>query len=85
MKKSFLILLFFSINFVFTQGLKFATDEQIKTFDIFDSDVLGFSDVTLPSSFSLEKYVPFVLNQGADWNLCWVFYALLWTKHFLQC
>ena len=64
MKKSFLILLFFSINFVFTQGLKFATDEQIKTFDIFDSDVLGFSDVTLPSSFSLEKYVPFVLNQG---------------------
>ena len=64
MKKSFLVLLLFSINFVFTQGLKFATDEQIKTFDIFDSDVLGFSDVTLPSSFSLEKYVPFVLNQG---------------------
>ncbi len=64
MKKLFLFSLLFSINLVFTQGLKFASDNQINTFDVFESDVLGFSDATLPSSFSLEKYVPFVLDQG---------------------
>ena len=64
MKKLFLFLLLFTINLVYTQGLKFASNEQIRTYDIFDSDILGFSNDGLPSSFSLEKYVPFVLDQG---------------------
>ena len=57
-----IIFLFF--NFSFSQGLKYASTEEIENFTVLDTDIFGFSGDGLPSSFSLEKYVPFVLNQG---------------------
>ena len=57
-------IMFLFFNFSFSQGLKYASTEEIENFTVLDTDIFGFSGDGLPSSFSLEKYVPFVLNQG---------------------
>jgi C1A family cysteine protease len=65
MKKLFFCsFIFLIITNSFSQGLKFASKDEIKTFNLFDSDSFGFSGDKLPSSYSLERYVPFVLDQG---------------------
>tara|TARA_B100001250_G_scaffold305600_1_gene267520 strand:+ start:313 stop:1584 length:1272 start_codon:yes stop_codon:yes gene_type:complete len=63
MKKIFFILLALLINISFSQGLKYSTSEKIRDYDKFESP-LGFSEESLPYKYSLEKYVPLILNQG---------------------
>ena len=76
---------YFSLIFVFTfvlssycQGLKLAPKDRLQTLETFTIDEFGFS-TSLPSSYSLEKYVPTVLDQG-DSGACVgysvVYYAL---------
>ena len=56
----FLVLL--NASLLFSQGLTFSSEEQLAEIDRFESDNLGFAE-DLPSSYSLEKYVPPVNNQ----------------------
>ena len=76
---------YFPLIFMFTfvlnsycQGLKLAPKDRVKTLETFAIDEYGFSS-SLPSSYSLEKYVPNVLDQG-DSGACVgysvVYYAL---------
>lgn len=46
-----------------SQGLKPINQSDLNEIDRFESSMLGFSG-DLPSNYSLEKYVPPVLNQG---------------------
>jgi len=58
---SLIIYLFFSFN-LFSQGLILSTDEEYAQFDKHEES-LGFAG-NLPDSYSLEKYVPIVRDQG---------------------
>lgn len=59
----------------YCQGLKLAPKDRVKTLETFTIDEFGFSS-SLPSSYSLEKYVPKVLDQG-DSRAC-VGYSLIY-------
>ena len=66
MKRIVLItsLFILSIN-INAQGLHFSTDEELKDVDVWINDSQGISE-DIPSTFSLEKYCPPPLSQGAD-------------------
>ena len=58
-----LIISFFIGSFIsIGQGLKFTPVEELNQFERLDDNTYGFSD-QIPSNYSLEKYVPMVLNQ----------------------
>lgn len=62
----------------YSQGLKLPPKDRVKTLETFTIDEFGFSS-TLPSSYSLEKYVPEVLDQkesSACVGYSVVYYAL---------
>lgn len=62
MKKTILLIALITTLISNAQGLNFSSKEQISKFDKFDFDTKGYAS-TLPSSFSLEKYVPPILSQ----------------------
>ena len=70
-----LIILLSSINLT-AQGLKFATQEQISEFEDVPQDY-GFAG-DLPTSYSLEKYVPPVMTQKGGTCVGWssLYYGL---------
>lgn len=58
-----LSIIFFISSFIsFGQGLQFTPDDELNQFKRLDDNTYGFSD-QIPSSYSLEKYVPMVLEQ----------------------
>ena len=74
MKKTILIFAFLTTLITNAQGLNFSSKEQISKYDKFDSESKGYA-TTMPSSYSLEKYVPPILTQ--DGGTC-VGYATLY-------
>jgi len=52
----------FIFNSSFSQGLKLSTKEELMSIEQFKLDDYGFA-TNLPSSYSLEKYIPRILNQ----------------------
>ena len=62
-KMKYLLFVFFLICFYTSaQGLKFTPKERLEEFNLFDTETLGFGS-DIPSSYSLEKYVPEVVSQ----------------------
>lgn len=59
------------------QGLKFTPVEELNQFERVDDNTYGFSD-QIPSNYSLEKYVPMVLEQegGTCVGFSSLYYAL---------
>ena len=84
MKKLFLLLsiLIFTFTNAFTQGLQFATQEQLEDVEIWINEERGFSS-DLPSSFSLEKYCPPVLTQKGSscvgWSVCYASMSIMYN------
>lgn len=73
-----LIISFFIGSFIsIGQGLKFTPVEELNQFERLDDNTYGFSD-QIPSNYSLEKYVPMVLNQegGTCVGFSTLYYAL---------
>lgn len=69
MKKVLLAFLFINyLSFTHAQGLNPINQNDLNEMDRFESSMLGFSG-DLPANYSLEKYVPPVLNQG-DTSTC---------------
>jgi hypothetical protein len=62
MRKLLLSIALLSTILINAQGLKFSTKEQISKIDKYDFETKGYA-TALPSSFSLEKYVPPILEQ----------------------
>ena len=65
MKKYFfktVFLLFLSINYIHSQGYAGEDINSIQDFDDYSKETFGFSD-DIPSSASLEKYVPLIGDQ----------------------
>lgn len=62
MKKSLFFILLFSLEFTFSQGLKLVNSGQLDEFEQLDTEILGFG-TDIPHSYSLEKYVPEVVEQ----------------------
>ena len=58
----------FSFFFINSQGLIPIDDDNLEKIDRFKPTEFGFSQ-NLPAKFSLEKFVPLVLNQG-PWATC---------------
>ena len=61
MKKILFLILFLAFN-TYGQGLIFSSVDELSSYDEFSSKSYGFAD-EIASSYSLEKYVPPVLNQ----------------------
>ena len=74
-KLIFLILL--TPALFFGQGLKFTPVDELNQFERLDDNTYGFSD-QIPSNYSLEKYVPMVLEQegGTCVGFSSLYYAL---------
>lgn len=73
-----LIISFFIGSYIsIGQGLKFTPVEELNQFERLDDNTYGFSD-QIPSNYSLEKYVPMVLNQegGTCVGFSTLYYAL---------
>lgn len=73
-----LIISFFIGSFIsIGQGLKFTPVEELNQFERLDDNTYGFSD-QIPSNYSLEKYVPMVLEQegGTCVGFSSLYYAL---------
>ena len=64
MKNQILLLITLLSVTINSQGLKFASEDQISELNFFNQEELGFSGELLPFSYSLEKHVPLVLDQG---------------------
>ena len=62
MKKILLFFAFVSSLIINAQGLNFNSNEQISKYDKYNSESKGYATST-PPSYSLEKYVPPILNQ----------------------
>ena len=62
MKKLLLLFILLSISYINAQGLNFSTKEQISKIDKYDFEKKGYA-TSLPQSYSLEKYVPPILDQ----------------------
>jgi hypothetical protein len=62
MKKIFVLLGLITQLFTTAQGLNFSTDDQISKYDKFDVEAKGYA-TSIPMSYSLEKFVPPVLEQ----------------------
>lgn len=62
MRKLLYVMMILGFN-IYGQGLIFTPADKLSEYDEFPSESYGFS-TTYPSSFSLEKYVPPVLNQN---------------------
>lgn len=62
MKKIFLIFALISTLFINAQGLNFSSNDQILKYDKYDFESKGYA-ANIPSKYSLEKYVPPILNQ----------------------
>ncbi len=56
-------IVFLSIENSYCQGLIFMEDEDFDQIDTFEGSDFGFADV-IPEKYSLEKFVPPVLDQG---------------------
>lgn len=74
--KLFYLAVLFSIT-VHSQGLKFTTNDELSKLPQLPTDTYGFAE-DLSSSYSLEKYVPPVLNQtgGTCVGFSTFYYAL---------
>lgn len=75
--KKILILIFLVSTQVFSQGLILSSPEEKATYSKLPADKLGFAEI-LPSSYSLEKYVPPVRKQkgGTCVGFASFYYAL---------
>ena len=62
MKKLLLSVAIFTSIFINAQGLNFSTKEQISKIDKYDFETKGYA-TALPNAYSLEKYVPPILEQ----------------------
>ena len=76
----FFLSLSLSILFVsncFSQGLNLATKEDLAQFKSFSNETFGFAE-SLPSKYSLEKYVPPIQQQVGQTCVGWasLYYAL---------
>lgn len=76
-------LIIFSIAITNAQGLKFTPQEQLNEFPKIENDTYGFSEDT-PNYYSLEKYVPRVLEQsgGTCVGFSSLYYALSTMYNF---
>ena len=81
------VLLLFILSFtifpsIFSQGLQFATDDQLEGVEIWINEERGFSD-DLPSSFSLEEYCPPILTQNGSscvgWSVCYSSMSIMYN------
>lgn len=76
-------LFIFSIAITNAQGLKFTPQEQLNEFTQIENNTYGFSE-DIPSNYSLEKFVPQVLEQsgGTCVGFSSLYYALSTMYNF---
>jgi C1A family cysteine protease len=85
MKIIFLTFAVVSTLIINAQGLNFSTKEQISKIDKYDFEAHGFATI-LPNSYSLQKYVPPILQQegGTCLGFASLYYGLsiMYNKKF---
>ena len=77
MKKKLTLFAFLATLIINAQGLNFSSSEKISKYDKYEFESKGYA-TTLPSLFSLEKYVPPIQQQdgGTCVGYSTLYYAL---------